>query len=926
MKLWTKYITGLATAGVFGGAAVGGLYAYTRSDAGKGLKHYSGESLAIRLDQLSKIETYDISFRDPIDTKRVVASYKYDTNVQGSGAGTVNGKNANEFVESYYKEHKQSPVMFINAGGIKFTNFYSEVILPRDFTEFVEWFAKNISWTPGLSSITSYTLKKGVESDGRTVILGSYTAIGGERKEIKFMPDSFFGKTNVNNFIYHFSKAHLTKAQVKKTIALFNKNNRGKTEEEKLYIYSAQSTDDGKYILNASLGGKKVIDAANKMYSKHEKVSDLDITLNSKGEMITTDRPSMKLSTKATISKLDLMRGFADDGKWKGIGLNFLKYVTTHEYGHMQTLSMARDSVTKPVSASVSPNAAPAVAGPNAAINLDVLNGYLAARLPNIRAIRVSPILVQDEITKLWKYNTYENAIAKAKKDGTPAPFEEDFSNVAYEYTETPNSPKFTLEELDKIFPGKIDPTDSGSTLVGHTSGDPDFASEKAKIIATLKAQVASGENHYRFMMRDVTDLKAFAKFLKVPAPAIAFMNANDNLLGTVSSSMRSGVDGVPFGKELDTPGPKGKWVFDNVFTILAKDNITKMFIDETIVAGVTGHINNPVTKLQVKIQSPFTKKEYFINPAIVPTAITTDDEKVKYMETFKTWFTKTLLNQDRYSITGNGYMHERFDVKDAVKAPFGGFQWNSAGSTPEQYKEKELIFQKMNDLNAKANLQFTHIGNGRSIIKNYTIGNGAQLIDMIEKDKDFGRLQLHMASDTIAVVNGERILPIGANRAFDGTTKGLRATFAYQMKELFGNFSNQRAGTFAIFKDQMKSNPVLLFGDTETNKLVSEIASTEENEDKIKDEMKRLNITIPTTKISISEMKELIAKNLIKKAKNIKLNNGIDKASGKGYTLKGIDFKLVTFIKLFDLLFLNSDNAEGKHGIASVNGNTNRN
>lgn len=684
MKLWQKYLLSLGAVGTTAGAIVGAVYAYSQSDSSQGPKHYSPETLKINLEKMQEISSYDMSFRDPVNTKLKLGNYNF---VSENDPGNINGQNANDFINNYYKTHGQPPVMTILAGGIKFNNFYTDAILPIDFVEFVNWFSKNISWTPGISSINAFTLKKGIEDENGVATLGGYTNVNGEKKEIKFLPDSFFDQISINNLIYPFMKG-LTKEEVFSLANHTTRSNKMATDDwEKIFLYSAEKRKDGLYNVFATRSGIDSIIGMNKMYSDKRNVGDIDLTTNNLGEVSCSLGNSSRVLYDSKISRLTLLRSFSSN--WKGIGTNFLKYVTTHEYGHMQTLSMSMDATTNPVALEPSSNTRPNIGMPDSALNIDVLNNYLKARIPYLHAIRVSPVLVQDTNGK-WVYNTYADAMKNAKDNGLPMPSPHDYTNIAFEYSADPkNLSSFSRLELDKIFGdvpsniGKIvDPTSPDSILYPHDAKDPNFKKFLDQMLKQIKNSITANQGtKVQFLMRDVTDLRAFAKFLGVPEYAVMFMNANDNLLATTSPKIESDGTKVPFGKQLNN---NNEWVEDNAFNILVKGTTNKWFVDSNPSSGV------PLPS----ITSIETGKHYWVtldgykniwndqNIAPFTNAVAwagyfQDQQKLKDLTSFFVWFKNTLLEQGKYSIWGNEVMHsQKFHVEDLVEHPFSSLFW----------------------------------------------------------------------------------------------------------------------------------------------------------------------------------------------------------------------------------------------------------
>ena len=104
------------------------------------------------------------------------------------------------------------------------------------------------------------------------------------------------------------------------------------------------------------------------------------------------NRPGKHIRPSGDFSNLSVYKAIAGD-KWEGLNYNWLKYVTQHEYGHMQTLGMVTTAGNNPIEVKPSPNAAPTMSQPNGLVDLEEVNRYLAARVPALRAVRAKATL-----------------------------------------------------------------------------------------------------------------------------------------------------------------------------------------------------------------------------------------------------------------------------------------------------------------------------------------------------------------------------------------------------------------------------------------------------------------------------------------------------------------------------------------------------
>ena len=110
---------------------------------------------------------------------------------------------------------------------------------------------------------------------------------------------------------------------------------------------------------------------------------------NAKGEFSIVDGEYDVILPEQTIGLAQVMKVI--DPKFKGFGVDFLKYLGIHEYGHHQTLARAKDLSEGGVQIG-SVTSKHQLSSPSNLYNMDVLNDYLAARSNGLQITKVNPI------------------------------------------------------------------------------------------------------------------------------------------------------------------------------------------------------------------------------------------------------------------------------------------------------------------------------------------------------------------------------------------------------------------------------------------------------------------------------------------------------------------------------------------------------
>ncbi|TCG11007.1 PDxFFG protein [Mycoplasma marinum] len=422
MKLWTKSLLAIGVIGATSGVAIGASYVFIKTNStSSGYRYQSRLSKYTKIDKLGN----DLQARvvehagDFIDDKIAEVDLK---------SKKINGQNIDDYFVEYAKKHKGvSPDFVIRVGAMNFDNQYTSAIKPSEFVEFIKWFFQNVSWGPEIVTLTSFSIVRGVENKGGSITLGGHSSQNHETTNIKFYPDAFFGSLpmyslwagagqNSDSMFAPFGKSG-TLGDVSKVVEniapIYNKvmkENMKSYIGKKIHGITVKESDVKnagykfvKHLYPVGSGfidGKKVdkfqayshinpglYDAIAKKYPYHLRKSNGPvIEQNSKGEykVIAKKHEYMPISERIPMSEI-----LSLNPKFKGYGTSWLHYVSTHEYGHHQTLNSASDFSSD----SVLLGAWTKSSGPSfdsSAYNLKNVNMYLKSRANGIQVRGVS--------------------------------------------------------------------------------------------------------------------------------------------------------------------------------------------------------------------------------------------------------------------------------------------------------------------------------------------------------------------------------------------------------------------------------------------------------------------------------------------------------------------------------------------------------
>ena len=504
MKIQTrKLLISLGTLGTIGAASIGSLVAYGRiSKRAKGwdLKNIKSSEFMLGDEYTNE---YDYKFIDNLGSvdKEIGTYIPPKTGGNSNSYGIVKSKgkitSVDDFIDNFRKENNsQYPLFTIKSSYFTFDNRYLAAVSADDWAKLAFWFLGdsntngNLSYGPEAGSVSTFQIIPGIKRKGSSISLGSYSMIKKEKGVITFYPDGFFGASKLfstlsrdihNRLGYYIFGNYIefTIDEVKEIIDVFNQGmelaendsdpkiqkefgKKGKEVPRPLSIIpSSLSTDkDGntvqKYKILSEFFTARPKDYNGNNYksgkSLLEKIGDefpellsksigYYVEKNSNGLYEVKNGEHKSWDPNAIIGLPQILK--AIDPNFKGFGIDFLKYVAIHEFGHHQTLINASDLseggyITSPLSTIKKAD----ISGLN---NLDVLNDYLKARSSGIQAVVVDAYgkeLTSDEIKTLESpYLSFRLPNGKI----------EDYSDIVGEYLFLPQQKVWTPNPFSQI-------------------------------------------------------------------------------------------------------------------------------------------------------------------------------------------------------------------------------------------------------------------------------------------------------------------------------------------------------------------------------------------------------------------------------------------------------------------------------------------
>lgn len=507
MKLWIKTALALGIVTTTTGITVGSIALFNKTSTKvKGVSYSTDAPLSngynipsIRNLQLKDLDTYFA--KDSTSKSTIIAKYDVENDKAKKGNQEIDFK---DFSASYIKEHNEPLVQIVRFGPALFQNEYIDAVSPKEFCEYVVWFLKNVSWGGDLASLETFSLRRGVKTEGSTIILGQHSNTNNEKTTIEFYPDAFFGSLPA-----YSKEAGVGQGNDKLLLKLTNTENTLLTEED---IQELLNKKDAiiKNTANLAKNVPPVKDFRIRSIVPVEDIEDpkdcsrngkmgyevyvdyfpdlIDNTLNRfpylakdldglhiedgklvKGKYRGID-PSSRIPFLAVLA--------ATDTNFKGVGINWLKYVGHHEYGHHITLQSLQDGSENGVYAGGISESKTLT--PGQYYSLNTINKYLAARAKGISAIATGI----DEQTPIGEFIRFvENGTPEPNKDVYGSVFSDNLTEAID--SKRRRAARKTLDELAKaaqergvslqdliienawdINSGSINPGSSGDALV----------------------------------------------------------------------------------------------------------------------------------------------------------------------------------------------------------------------------------------------------------------------------------------------------------------------------------------------------------------------------------------------------------------------------------------------------------------------------
>ena len=443
----------LGSLGVVAAGSIGAVVGYGQlSEAARGwkLKDKEGNTDFRLGDQYSS--EYEYSFMDTTsEVDRTIGTYippKHSGN--NNDYGIVKGIDGstmpvNDFIKKFQNENgSQYPLFKIRTSYFSFDNRYLAAVSADDWSKFVKWYVGDsstpghLSYGPEAGIISTFQIIPGVEEKGGgAVTLGGYAMKNKEKGTITFYPDAFFGTSKVFSIYsgefqnrladYLFESNYkrtedYTIQQVRELLDLINKVNQKHDEnnehdygtwgenaphpialeptrividenghsEQRFKIlgdfFTAGTDEDS---TNYNEGHRSLLEIVSDKFPEILTASDGFYIDRDKttGTYSIKNGPNKHFTATTRIGLPQILAAANPD--FKGFGIDFLKYVSIHEYGHHETLINAADfSEGGVIASSIHPRQSAAV---DSLLDIDVINQYLQARSAGLHLENVDP-------------------------------------------------------------------------------------------------------------------------------------------------------------------------------------------------------------------------------------------------------------------------------------------------------------------------------------------------------------------------------------------------------------------------------------------------------------------------------------------------------------------------------------------------------
>lgn len=426
MKLWVKSSIGLSVVGLSAGIAIGGIAIFNATNENVNgnpfstLKTTNNHFPANFNKSLNELEAEDLNtffVKSSSDISTPFASFDVKDDAK---AVTYKGKKVSfeTFNNAFIKKYNSSPVQVVTFGPAIFKNEYLDAVGPKEFCEYVAWFLKNVSWGSDLAALEDFSIMRGVQTAGNAIVLGEHVNTNNEKTTIQFYPDGFFGSLpaysqeagagqQTDNLLAKLSDLNntlLTKSDIEQLVAK-KREIQAESNANDFRIRSIvpvqEINEPNDPERNGQMGYEVYVDIypgliddvlaiypylGKQLNGLHiERSSDVHQD-DATGEIYRDDKlvdgPYWGIDPNSRIPFLAVLKAANPD--FKGVGINWLKYVGQHEYGHHTTLQSLQDGSENGVYAGASSEQKPLSASKY--YSLDVINKYLSARAHNITA------------------------------------------------------------------------------------------------------------------------------------------------------------------------------------------------------------------------------------------------------------------------------------------------------------------------------------------------------------------------------------------------------------------------------------------------------------------------------------------------------------------------------------------------------------
>lgn len=486
MKLWVKSSIGLSVVGLTAGITIGGIAIFNATNKNvdgnafstfKTTDNHFPSNFNKSLSELNveDLNTFFVKSSSDISTPFATFDVKDDAK-----SVTYKGEKVSfdVFNNAFIKKYNSSPVQVVTFGPAIFKNEYLDAVGPKEFCEYVAWFLKNVSWGSDLAALEDFSIMRGVQTLGNAIVLGEHVNTNNEKTTIQFYPDGFFGSLpaysqesgegqQVDNLLAKLSDLNNT---------LLTKKDIEQLVEKKLDIQAASNASDFRIRSivpvqkivepndperNGQMGYEVYIDVypgliddvlaiypylGKKLDGLHIERSK-EIKRNPEnGEIYRDDKlvdgPYWGIDPNSRIPFLAVLK--ASNPDFKGVGINWLKYVGQHEYGHHTTLQSLQDGSENGAYAGATSEQKALSA--NKYYSVDVINKYLSARAHNISA-KASTSDSQDGVNQFIKF--VENGVQEDDSDVYGSWFQGNLEEAIDDPWRRASRP--TLTELTKV-------------------------------------------------------------------------------------------------------------------------------------------------------------------------------------------------------------------------------------------------------------------------------------------------------------------------------------------------------------------------------------------------------------------------------------------------------------------------------------------